>query len=82
MLIWSHRDSVSGVAHSASREVSNAQAESGTGPSPTMLKANAKMSDLRTKFTLTDLPVFRSSYPHNILSSLPKVESDLCHCVQ
>src|SRR2546428_4949564 len=48
MFIWSHWDRVCGVAHSASFEVSSAQAESGTGPSPTTLKANAKMSDLRT----------------------------------
>jgi hypothetical protein len=48
MFIWSHRDSVLGVAHSASFELSSAHAESGTAPTPTRLNANPKMSNLRT----------------------------------
>jgi hypothetical protein len=53
MFISLHRDWVFGVAHSASFEESSAQAESGTGPSPTRLNANAKVSDRRTNFEST-----------------------------
>ena len=49
MFILSHWDCICGVAHSARFEVSSAQAESGTGPSPTRVNANAKISDLRTE---------------------------------
>src|SRR5713226_5308516 len=48
MFIRSHWSWVFGVAHSANREVSSAQAESGTCPSPTRLNANAKVSNRRT----------------------------------
>jgi hypothetical protein len=48
MFIRSHWDWVFGVAHSASFEERSAQAESGTGPSPTRVNANPKMSDRRT----------------------------------
>ena len=41
-------DLVLGVEHSASLEEKIAQGESGTGPSPVKLTANAKMSDRRT----------------------------------
>jgi hypothetical protein len=53
MFIWSHRDSVLGVAHSASFEEKSAQAESGPVPSPTRLKANAKMNDRRITYEST-----------------------------
>lgn len=48
MVIWSHCDCVRGVAHSTILEVKTAQADRGTGPSPSRLSAKAKMSDRRT----------------------------------
>jgi len=67
MFIWSQRDSVLGVAHSASFEVSSAHAESGTGPSPRRLHANAKMSARLTISILTDAPYFRFATFHKSL---------------
>jgi len=48
IFIWSQRDFVSGVAHSAILEEKMAQAERGTGPNPAILNANAKMRERRT----------------------------------
>ena len=48
IFIWSQRDFVCGVAHSAILEEKMAQADRGTEPSPAMLNAKAKMRDRRT----------------------------------
>jgi hypothetical protein len=48
MFIWSQRDCVSGVAHSAILDEKMAQADRGSGPNPAMLSAKAKMSNRRT----------------------------------
>ena len=47
MFIWSHRDCVFCVAHSASLDEKSAQAESRIGPSPARLTTNANMNDRR-----------------------------------
>jgi hypothetical protein len=53
MSIWSQRDCVFGVEHSANFEEKRAQAESGTGPSPATLNANAIISSRRISFKST-----------------------------
>ena len=57
MFIWSQRDFVCGVAHSAIFEEKIAQADRGTCPNPTMLNAKAKMSDRRT-MPHSNIPAF------------------------
>jgi hypothetical protein len=49
MFIWSQRDCVCGVAHSAILDEKMAQADRGAAPRPAMLNASAKMSDRRTE---------------------------------
>jgi hypothetical protein len=67
IFIWSHWDWVFGVAHSASFELTSAQAESGTGPSPARLNANAKMSD---RCTDTHSTIQASMKPYCIIPAL------------
>jgi len=54
IFIWSQRDFVCGVAHSAILEEKIAQAERGTGPNPTKLSAKTKMNDRRTVSGVAD----------------------------
>src|SRR5215470_2373136 len=63
VFIWSQMDCVWGVEHSAILDEKIAHADSGAGPNPATLSANAKMSNRRTT------PQFTKKRRFQILSS-------------
>lgn len=63
MLIFSQRDSVRGVAHSAVFEDEMAQADRGIGPNPAVHSANAKIRDRRNMSPFNICPFQEFSKP-------------------
>ena len=80
MFIWPHCDCVCGVVHSAILEEKRAHADRGTGPSPAMLNANAKMSARRTatQFSREILPNTPSKVSSFTLSRAVRLVTSMC----